>query len=240
MKPLVSVIIPVYNQAHLIANAIMSIKMQTYKNWELIIIDDGSTDLVNDTVGWFADDRITLKRIKHGGVVKAQMAGHKLAKGELQTIQAADDVSMPDRLEMAVEYFRNHPRTDVYCHALYVSFMNGDILVRKKRNSKPVSKKALLKEQGIVGVPVFRRKVIEQCPLWNETKDAYDWAMHLDWTFKGFKYGFEDVALYEYVRRPDSLSERNERSGRRKAAIVNIKKMMKKKYNVELNPKEWI
>lgn len=312
-KPLVSVVMPCYNASSTVASAIMSIKTQTYENWELIIVDDGSDDSeqLREIVLRFNDPRIKLIPTDHGGVVHAQMVGHENAEGELQTVQAADDMSlpnrlekgvehfaehdsdvfvhgmyvdtynahhramrriyrppfkgvvhtrmmgylaskgellavqdaddasMPDRLEKAVRYFETHRHVDVYCHSLLVSVMDpvSNILMRAHRHSKKVLKKALLSEQGIVGVPIFKRKVINRCPLREETKDAYDWMMHLDWMYSGFRYGFEDIALYEYVRREGSLSERNEREGKRAKALKKIERIMKEEYDVEFKPK---
>lgn len=241
--PLVSVIMPCYNSAHLVANAIMSIKNQTYKNWELIIIDDESDDgeVLPGIVAFFNDKRIKLKKIKHGGVVKAQMAGHKIAKGELHTVQAADDLSLPDRLDRAVVAFRKDKELDVYVHSLYTNLWTPacQAIFRSYRKAKRVKRKDLLQEQSINGVPVFRKEVIKTCPLREATRDAYDWAFHLDWMFNGFKYKFDSVATYEYVRHQNSLSERNERSGRRRAAIKKIQKIVLREYGAELKPKEW-
>src|SRR3990167_7440129 len=109
-NPLVSVVIPVWNQAHLVANAILSIKTQTYNKWECLVVDDGSDDraLLEEVVRRFNDPRIRLIHTNHGGVVHAQTAGHNEAKGELQTVQAADDLSFPDRLEKGVEHFKKN------------------------------------------------------------------------------------------------------------------------------------
>lgn len=311
-NPLVSVVMPVYNSSHTIANAIMSIVTQTYNNWELIIVNDGSddTEALERIIMRFNNEKIKYIRLSENtGVVNAQMTGHNKAKGDIHTVQAADDLSLPtrlekgvenlkdkdvyvhgmyvntynnhheamrrlyrppfkgvvharmagylsakgellavqdaddaslpDRLEKAVRYFKTHEDIDVYCHSLLVSVMDENTLIRAHRASQEVLKEELLKEQGIVGVPIFKKHVIEKCPLREETKDAYDWMQHLDWMYSGFTYGFEDIALYEYVRRQDSLSERNEREGKREKALHKIKDIMKKQYNVEFTPKEW-
>jgi glycosyltransferase involved in cell wall biosynthesis len=62
-KPLVSIVIPAFNRAHLIGETIQSVIDQTYQNWELIVVDDGSDDNTKDVVREFCDDRIRLSHI---------------------------------------------------------------------------------------------------------------------------------------------------------------------------------
>lgn len=215
----------------------MSIVTQTYQNWELIIVDDGSDDRreVEKIIMKFDDKRIRYIPIEHSGVVGAQMVGYNAARGDILTVQASDDLSLPNRLEKAVQGLQGH---DVFIHSLYVNVFEAknQCMLRNYRKAVPKTKASLLKEQGINGVPVFRKKVIRKCPLREETRDAYDWMQMLDWVFNGFKFNFSDEALYEYVRHTNSLSERNEREGKRAEALEKIGQIMKDEYNVKFNP----
>lgn len=223
----------------------MSIVNQSYKNWELLIVDDGSNDKheLENVVMKFDDPRITFDRIEHSGVVWAQMFGYQKAQGDLMTVQAADDLSMPDRLEKAVRVFAKWPKTDVFSHSLYVNMWHPETrtIFRTFRPNKIENdlEKRLLTEQTINGVPIFRRHVIKKKPLREETKDAYDWMQMLDWVFSGFKFQFSKVALYEYVRHQNSLSERNEKEGKRHTALLRIKEIMRDEYQQEFTPKDW-
>lgn len=239
--PLVSVVIPVYNSSHTIATTLVNLLTQTYKNFEIIVVNDGSDDTgkLERLLVKLGSAKIKYKIIDHGGVVKARMAGYREAKGELIAVQDADDLSLPDRLEKAVRYFKKNPTCDVYVHSLYVSLWDQEqqVLMRTKRTARKVSKESLLREQTVNGVPIFKRHVVEKKPLREETQHAYDWMTGLDWMYSGFNFGFEDIGLYEYVRRTNSLSERNEIDGKRAMALRKIKEIMKNEYNVDFQPK---
>ncbi len=234
---------PAYNAGGTIAAAIMSIKDQTYENWELIIVDDGSVDIeqTETILDRIKDPRIKLIKQKHGDVVKARMTGYKAAKGAILIQQDADDLSMPDRLERVVNWFEKHPKDDVYCSSLYVSIWQSEFsaIRRQYRQAKKVKKESLLKAQTIPGVVAFRKYVVEKRPLREETRYVYDWSMHLDWMYSGFKYGFDPVATYEYVRRRDSLSERNEKAGARHQSLLQLATIMKNEYSTTFTPDDW-
>lgn len=103
--PLVSVIIPTYNHARFIGEAIHSILRQTYRHWELVIVDDGSTDQTADVVRSFHDARITYVGEPHRGVFAiAQTLNVGLARtsGELVTALMSDDLWPAHRLEVQV------------------------------------------------------------------------------------------------------------------------------------------
>lgn len=242
-SPLVSVVMPAYNASKTIASAVMSILTQTYEKWELIVVDDGSDDRkeTERILARFSDLRIKFIRAPHGDVVRARMTGYNAAKGELMAVQDADDCSLPDRLQRAVEWFEKHPHTDVYCASLYTTLWDPTLnaIIRSYRASVVQKKETLLRAQSIMGHPVFRRKVIKKCPLREETRHAYDWMMHLDWMYSGFVYGFDSYASYEYVRRQNSLSERNEKNGKRHESLLKMQEILKKKYGVEFCPDDW-
>ncbi len=97
----VSVIIPAYNVERFIAECVNSVRSQTYKNLEIIIIDDGSSDGTLDICQKLAleDDRIKIVRNNHGGVSRARNAGLDNATGELIVSVDSDDVIVPDMIE---------------------------------------------------------------------------------------------------------------------------------------------
>lgn len=109
-NPLVSVITPTYNQGRYIGRCINSLLAQTYTNWELVIVDDGSTDNTAEVIKSSDDPRITYRRQENRGVGQLAAtinAGLRQTKGELVTMFASDDVWPPYRLEKQVPVFRD-------------------------------------------------------------------------------------------------------------------------------------
>lgn len=105
IEPTVTVLLPVYNAAATLRTAIRSICAQTLSDWELLIVDDGSTDDSVHIAQQLAlnDRRITVLRRPHEGLVAALEAGLQQARGQYIARMDADDVCYPDRLEKQVE-----------------------------------------------------------------------------------------------------------------------------------------
>ena len=111
-KPTVSVIIPTYNRAHLIGRAIKSVLNQTYKDFELIIVDDSSTDNTEDIVRKYQKKDERIKYILHkknrGGSV-ARNTGIKSSKGEYIAFLDSDDEWLCEKLEKQIRLFSSMP-----------------------------------------------------------------------------------------------------------------------------------
>ena len=107
---LVSIIITCYNQAHCIAQTIESVKAQTYKQWECIIVDDGSKDtsawVIQETIG--KDLRFKYVFQDNQGVAKARNLGFAMAKGELINFLDGDDTFLPLKIELQTECFEEN------------------------------------------------------------------------------------------------------------------------------------
>lgn len=107
--PLVSIVMPVKNGAQYIADAIDSLLAQTFSDFELIVIDDGSTDQTAQIVKGYTDSRVSLVSQENQGVAKAANRGFALAKGKYITRHDHDDISLPTRIEMQVQFLEAHP-----------------------------------------------------------------------------------------------------------------------------------
>lgn len=105
MYGLVSIIMPSYNTAQYIKNSIDSILAQTYKNWELLIVDDCSTDNTDEIVARFNDSRITyVKNEKNSGAAISRNRALKMAKGKWIAFLDSDDLWTPDKLEKQLAF----------------------------------------------------------------------------------------------------------------------------------------
>lgn len=110
--PLVSIIIPTYNRAHLIGETIQTVLDQSYSNWELIIIDDGSTDESKTVINKFIDDRIHYYVIEHCGILgKVRNVGMNYSKGSYIAFLDSDDLWLPHKLEFQLSLLKKYPQT---------------------------------------------------------------------------------------------------------------------------------
>lgn len=114
VQPLISVIIPVYNVENYVKRCINSILKQTYSFWELIVVDDGSTDGSGAICDEFSklDSRITIIHKTNGGVSSARLKGVNVSKGDYITFVDADDALRPDALEVLTKAAANY-KSDV-------------------------------------------------------------------------------------------------------------------------------
>lgn len=112
-SPTISVLMPVYNAERYVAKAVQSILDQTFRDFEFLIIDDGSTDGSRKILESFArrDSRIHLISRANTGLVVALNEMLDLARGEFIARMDADDISLPARLETQLAYMRAHPET---------------------------------------------------------------------------------------------------------------------------------
>lgn len=115
----VSIILPTYNRAYSIRRSIESILRQTYSRWELLVIDDGSTDHTEEIVAEIAasDSRVLYRRQAcNGGVAAARNEGIRQARYEYIAFQDSDDVWKEDKLERQMQVFADRPQVGmVYC-----------------------------------------------------------------------------------------------------------------------------
>ena len=110
-QPLVSVIIPTYNRAHFIGETIQSVIDQTYKNWELIIVDDGSVDETGQVVQQFNDKRISYLPVQHTGYIgKTRNVGIRKAKGKYIAFLDSDDLWRSDKLQFQLSLLKKYPQ----------------------------------------------------------------------------------------------------------------------------------
>lgn len=124
---LVSIVLPTYNRADLIGETIQSVIDQSYLQWELIIIDDGSSDDTKERIACFSDGRIQYHFIEHTGILgKVRNTGMRLAKGNYIAFLDSDDIWLPHKLEFQLSLFKKHLQASfIFGHG--VQFGNGAI-----------------------------------------------------------------------------------------------------------------
>lgn len=107
-NPRVSVVIPTYNRQQLVIDAIESVLAQTYSNFEIIVVDDGSTDATQESIQPYLN-RIVYEVQQNKGVAAARNAGLRLAQGELICFLDSDDLWKREKLEKQVQFVDSHP-----------------------------------------------------------------------------------------------------------------------------------
>jgi len=142
-EPLISVMIPVYNHAGLISAAIDSVRDQTYRNWELIILDDGSEDNLEEVLEQYSGDpRISVYKQKNQKLPTALTHLHSLANGEFLTWTSADNIMLPDMLKaLASSLLENIDCSLVYADVAVIDehgdYYTGEYRDRERDPERP-------------------------------------------------------------------------------------------------------
>ena len=113
-QPKVSVVLPVWNQARLVGESIRSVLEQSYKNLELIVVDDGSTEDLDPVFDKFASDpRVRIIRKSHEGLPKGLNTGFQAVEGEFLTWTSADNVMRPEMIATLLSFLLRNPEVDM-------------------------------------------------------------------------------------------------------------------------------
>ena len=135
IKPQVSVIIPTYNRGWIIKEAIDSVLAQDYTEFELIVVDDGSTDHTSDVLDSYRN-LIKVLSQKNKGVSAARNRGIAEASGKFIAFLDSDDIWLPQKLSVQIEFFNQTPDA-LICQTEEVWIRNGLRVNPKKRHKKP-------------------------------------------------------------------------------------------------------
>ena len=137
MKPLVSIVIPAYNAAGFLRETIGSVISQTYPNWELIIIDDGSTDTTADIAKSYVgkDNRIRYTYQINQKMASARNAGIRQARGKYVAFLDADNLFLKNKLEDQVTFMEKHPECGVSYAKIHYFYGNNTSVLYK--NDQP-------------------------------------------------------------------------------------------------------
>jgi len=156
-NPLVSIIIPTYNYAHLINMTLISVVNQTYTNWECIIIDDGSTDNTKEVVEFFIQQHPKLDlhyiTLTNGGTSAAKNAGAFKARGELLQFLDADDLISAEKLKVQVELITNTDAALVFSASQFFKMVAGRPVIQQKYPD------GFLALESLAGFELFRKLI---------------------------------------------------------------------------------
>ena len=192
----VSVIIPVYNGERYISEAIDSVLNQTYKDLEIIVVNDGSTDNTVEILKEY-DDKIRCKSQGNKGQASAINEGIKMAKGKYIAYLDADDVCLPERFENQVKYLEEHPNVGLVYSDCYQIDENGKI--QRIIKSQPHDNFVLLQKNYVPRSAVMhKRECLDEVGLFDERiTGSDDWDMWIRISEK-FEMGYIGKPLVKH------------------------------------------
>lgn len=124
-NPLVSVVIPTYNRAAFLSDAVESVLRQTFTNYEIIVVDDGSTDGTDSLIQGYGD-RLKYVRQQNRGVSVARNEGVRVSRGEYIAFLDSDDIWTPDKLACQISFLSRFPECDLLFSPAWVVNANLD------------------------------------------------------------------------------------------------------------------
>jgi len=230
--PTVSVIIPTYNRAYLLGRAIQSVLDQTYQDFEVIVVDDASSDNTEEVVKSFNDERIRyIRHVKNKGEAAARNTGIKIARGEYIASHDSDDEWLPEKLEKQMKVFET---VSLDVGVVYTGFWR---VKGNKRTYIPLSR--VTKKDGyiygellkgnFVGTPttLIKRVCFERAGMFDERlPHLVDWEMWLRISkIYRFKCITEPLVIVYYTL--DSISANRD-------ALIEARKLILEKHFQDL------
>ena len=201
-NPSVSVIIPCYNGAEYIVSTIESVLNQAYEDFELIVIDDGSTDQTSEEINRVQDKRLKYFRTENQGVSHARNYGIRESNGEFIALLDADDLYLETNLKQKIQFLNNHKD---------IGLVHGSEMIFESvtETTKSITKgldgfvlpELLSLDKKVIHSPssvVFRKKLIDQAGSFDEQMSvAADWDMWVRLA-RITNFGFIDKPLTKY------------------------------------------
>jgi glycosyltransferase involved in cell wall biosynthesis len=207
MRDFVTVILPVYNASHYLKEAVNSILNQTYKKFEFIIINDGSTDGCCDFLSNIDDHRI--KRINHEknkGLIETLNEAIELSQGEFIVRMDADDISYPYRIQTLLDYMKANPRVGIA--GSYTNLTGNSLFHTKYLNSDEIKSRLLFDNVYSHPTMIFRKTVFSENGIYYNKKyhHAEDYGLWMELMHKT-EYGIVPVPLLKYGVHQNQVSK---------------------------------
>jgi len=233
-SPAFSVVMAAHNSARTIDAAIASVRMQTRKDWELVVVDDGSTDGTVDVVRRVDDERVRLVVQPNGGPSSARNAGFREARATIVCTLDSDDFWLPAYLETVDAVFDAEAATDVvYTDAWVLDDSRGRIRrttemhYQRPPNLAPDDTQAflfeLLRRNFVYNSVALRRRVLDRVVGYDERLwTGEDWELWLRIAAAGFRFHRISRPLAVHRNHPGTLSSDAERMRRGDIEVYRI------------------
>ena len=204
-NPKVSIIVPCYNQAQYLSEALQSVLDQTYENWECIIVNDGSPDNTKEVAQeWVKkDSRFIYLYKENGGLSSARNAGIAIADGEFIQFLDCDDIIEEKKLEAQIKHLENNLDVNISVSGFrYFNYDKNNIRILGRNNfihevvfnryDKDVKEVFNIQNPMVISAPLFRKRDIEVIGFFNERLNALE-----DWDFN-FRCALNDFS-FEHI-----------------------------------------
>lgn len=212
--PFFSVVIPTYNQCNFLNAAIKSVLKQTFKDFEIIVIDNFSNDNTKKVIKSFASKKIIYKQFKNNGVIGASRnLGIKLSKGSWVAFLDSDDTWNKHKLKVIYKEIHKNKKFFVFC--------SNEIIINTENNEKKIWHYGPYKKNFYnflvsngnclsTSASVVNKKILELKKIkFSEKKNlvtAEDYDFFLKIAFHGYKFKFLKNILGEHLMHPKSMS----------------------------------
>lgn len=206
-KAFITFVVPCYNQANFLDEALLTVQNQTYTNWECIIVNDGSTDNTKAIAQiWLEkDDRFKYLEKENGGLSSARNAGIKLCKTEYVFPFDADDKLHEDYLKKAVAILSDNKKIEVLTAKVQLFGTKNNILELPE-----YSFKRLLTRNCFIACSIYKKETFDRVGGYDENLKSFeDWDFWISALQNGGEHYQIDKVLYYYRKHEDhSLSNR--------------------------------
>ncbi len=216
---MVSIIIPTYNYAHYLTETLQSVMVQSYNNWECIVVDDGSTDNTHEIVDEFVKKNNKFRYIyqQNKGVSAARNIGIKTAKGNFIQFLDGDDLLQPDKIKSQIEVFKKNPEVDiVYNQVRFFDDGKSQQLRASLQGNKPEDWLPELRTKGkeviacfskinflVINSPLIKKNLFDIVGYFDESmKTLEDWDFWMRCALENcyFYFNKEDSNTFALVR----------------------------------------
>ena len=209
---LISILLPVYNAQQFLEDCLRSIQHQSYRNFEVVMVDDGSTDNSPRILSEFAqqDSRFrVLPLSKNGGIVAALNHGLKNCHGEWIARMDADDIMQPQRLEIQRQYCADHPETDVLGAKVSIFRDDSELTVGQKRYrdwSNSLLTDAEIKREIFAESPIMHPTFFLRRAYYQEITGYHDnpWAEDYDFLLRAY------INKARFAKNPEVLVDKRD------------------------------
>jgi len=212
INPKVSVVIATHNHAHFLPECLGSVRAQTYQDYEVIIVDNGSTDNTRELVQKLAWDKLRYYYQENTGSVSGpRNTGIRLARGEYVAFLDSDDSWYKEKLDEVMRILADNPAIDIISHDLLMVEKGKPNLVAKVGPlSSDMFKQLLIVGNCVCGsATVVKREILLKTKGFDESKDfvhVEDYEAWLRIAYQGYRFYFINKTLGEYKIHKSNLS----------------------------------